>query len=594
MHKRSLGSPVFITAVWLLLFAIFLLGFFWLVRTRSLVPALLIISALFFLAVAGPVFRLKAGRLHLSLLLLICLLAGLLRFTNLDQNSYWFDELFSINQSLKSQTLTELMTDIQQNESGPPGYWLLLYYQIRWFGDSETATRSLSALFGTAAVIFFYLLIKDVFNARRGLAAALFLGVAYLPIYYAQEVRPYSLLLFLAVLSTYFFWRAFFWRGWRRAGRQRTITINIGGYFLTVFCLMMIHAYGFVMTLTQAFFLVLALLWSRKAEPGLVRARPWQIAGGYLLAGAAFILFWGRSLLIQYQQNLYSWIDKPSGNIFRSFYYGVLGPALGGQSGLLLSWLLVLGGGLVLTAGLIIRSKLRQRPLGRNVLGLAWIYVWLFLPFLLSYAQSAWGTPTLAARNLIISLPAVLVGLYLTLEGILFRSLQAAGRAAAFTAKRGRVWLRCYLRYSLPLAIVLALLLFFSQTARYYIAPVKQDYRAVAGSIIAEAPRLYPDPVIVCSELDRDGLDYYFARAGSTFRVDDRLLLDDYEQKITDLSGKWARQKYLVLVLIHANRRTHGQIVEYLNERFELIMKKRFNSADYYVFKWVSPGKRRP
>lgn len=81
-------------------------------------------------------------------------------------------------------------------------YYLFLHFWIAIFGDSELSLRMPSCLAAAAAVGVTAAIGRRLFNARVGIIAATLLEI--LPAFsrYAQEARPYGLVLFLACLST--------------------------------------------------------------------------------------------------------------------------------------------------------------------------------------------------------------------------------------------------------------------------------------------------------------------------------------------------------------------------------------------------------
>jgi len=82
-------------------------------------------------------------------------------------------------------------------------YYFLLHFWLK-LGNSEFVVRSFSAIFAVLTIIPMYLLGKKLFNHKVGLIAALFIVGQCFFVEYAQEVRSYSLLIFLIVISTYF------------------------------------------------------------------------------------------------------------------------------------------------------------------------------------------------------------------------------------------------------------------------------------------------------------------------------------------------------------------------------------------------------
>ena len=110
--------------------------------------------------------------------------------------SYWFDELFSVvHNSASLQTLWGHRSD----DVHPPAYPLLLWAWMNLWGQSELATRSLSAIFaGLAAVT--PLLLTRRYGKVFAFAASMLIVINPLAVYYAQETRDYAMLLFGSTL----------------------------------------------------------------------------------------------------------------------------------------------------------------------------------------------------------------------------------------------------------------------------------------------------------------------------------------------------------------------------------------------------------
>ncbi len=135
-------------------------------------------------------------------LVLIILLALGLRLYRLDAQSLWYDEAFSVY--LARMDLAEITArtaaDVQ-----PPLYYYLLHGWITLFGEGEAVLRGLSLLFGVLTVPLIYLVGRQLFRSRlAGVLAALLVAVSPLHLWYGQELRMYTLLTFLCLLSSYF------------------------------------------------------------------------------------------------------------------------------------------------------------------------------------------------------------------------------------------------------------------------------------------------------------------------------------------------------------------------------------------------------
>ncbi len=137
-------------------------------------------------------------------LLVLILLGFGLRLTRLGEQSLWYDEGVTWLLS-QMRSLVELVrwtaADIQ-----PPLYYLLIWATDLLFGQSEWALRFPAAIFNTLTIPLIYVLARRLFPAQHGrlpwLAAAIF-TLSPLMVYYSQEARMYSLLVFEASLSSY-------------------------------------------------------------------------------------------------------------------------------------------------------------------------------------------------------------------------------------------------------------------------------------------------------------------------------------------------------------------------------------------------------
>ena len=133
----------------------------------------------------------------------------LLRLYCLDCHSLWGDEVASI--SVAQRGVLALLTD----RFGWMRVQTPLHYLITWFAlqVAHPATTSLfvrlpSALAGAFTVPATYALGRELFGARQGLLAAAILALSGAHIAYSQDLRPYTMLALLTVLSIYCLLRA--------------------------------------------------------------------------------------------------------------------------------------------------------------------------------------------------------------------------------------------------------------------------------------------------------------------------------------------------------------------------------------------------
>jgi mannosyltransferase len=128
-----------------------------------------------------------------TILSIILILGVALRVFHLKYLSLWNDELFS---SYYYQTgLWYMWTDGLQVESSPVLYYMAVGAWIQVFGNGEAALRSLSVASSSVVILLVYMLGKELLGRSEGLLAAGLFTLSATQIYYAQEARPYALLL---------------------------------------------------------------------------------------------------------------------------------------------------------------------------------------------------------------------------------------------------------------------------------------------------------------------------------------------------------------------------------------------------------------
>lgn len=135
--------------------------------------------------------------------ILIIAASAAIRFSTLGIQSYWDDEAFTV--SLVKLGFWKMLRTIPKTESTPPLYYVLAWVWARMFGTSETALRSLSAVFGTATVPLVYLAAKQLTSRRVALVATALVAINPLFVWYSQEARSYALYAFLCSVSFFFF-----------------------------------------------------------------------------------------------------------------------------------------------------------------------------------------------------------------------------------------------------------------------------------------------------------------------------------------------------------------------------------------------------
>lgn len=134
----------------------------------------------------------------LRVLIALSIMALGLRLWGLTRQSLWIDETFSLGWAHLWDTYT--LEAFRINLQGPV-HALLLHLWCRLFGNGELPLRLLHALVSTATIPLLFFAARPVFGDRRSLLGAALLAINPFHIWYAQEVRNYSFVIFLSIVG---------------------------------------------------------------------------------------------------------------------------------------------------------------------------------------------------------------------------------------------------------------------------------------------------------------------------------------------------------------------------------------------------------
>ena len=142
---------------------------------------------------------------YLQLLLSLTLVGAILRFYNLGFNSLWLDEASTLTFAVKS--IPDIWQATTGGEFNPPlFYWTENLMLV--FGNSEAVLRFVPALLGVLTIPLIYLAGKEFMNRNTGIIAAAAFAFSPFLIFYSQEARAYSMMLFFVTFAMVFYFRA--------------------------------------------------------------------------------------------------------------------------------------------------------------------------------------------------------------------------------------------------------------------------------------------------------------------------------------------------------------------------------------------------
>jgi uncharacterized membrane protein len=386
--------------------------------------------------------RIELHQLLVGMALLAVMGLGLYR---LGAQSIWLDEAASF--FLARLPWSQLGGMLAESKGNMSLYFIALKLWAP-VGDSETAVRSLSVIFGALTIPLAYAVGARLLASRwLGAVAALLLATNAFFIEYAQEARGYALAVLLACVATYAFLSA----------EERNRRRDWLWYGIAAAALMYAHIFGaFVIAAHLVAYLVQTrtIDW-RTMLPGLV-------VGLLLVAPLSFfVLFNARATL--------SWLDAPTPFDLLQAVRNLSG----GTYVLAIAWVLLIAAGTWFAAR---SSTIRPSALA---LLLAWALTPLVLSFLISFAK-----PIFLGRYLTISLPALAI-------------LAAAG--LGMLRRPGFITAGLVLLLALNLTGVLA----------YYGHYVGREYAQARGVMLNAMPA---DAVLFVPESRQRSFAYYVGR----------------------------------------------------------------------------------
>ncbi len=128
------------------------------------------------------------------ILAVIVLLASGLRLFRLDYQSLWGDEVFSV--TVSRLPFDEMTSALIADFVHPPLHYYVLGLWFEVVGYSAFQARLVAAIFGILAVVSIYYLARYLYDTRTAQLSTLLLAISQLSVWYAQETRPYSQVLF--------------------------------------------------------------------------------------------------------------------------------------------------------------------------------------------------------------------------------------------------------------------------------------------------------------------------------------------------------------------------------------------------------------
>lgn len=142
---------------------------------------------------------------YIQLLLSLTLIGAILRFYNLGYNSLWLDEASTLTFAVKS--IPGIWEATTAGEFNPPLFYWAEHVMLL-FGNSEVVLRFIPALLGILTIPLIYLVGKEFADRNTGIIAAAAFAFSPFLLFYSQEARAYSMMLFFVTFAMVFYFRA--------------------------------------------------------------------------------------------------------------------------------------------------------------------------------------------------------------------------------------------------------------------------------------------------------------------------------------------------------------------------------------------------
>jgi hypothetical protein len=246
-------------------------------------------------------------------------------------SAYWIDEGLSVG--IGSHPLFDI-PGLLIKDGSPPLYYMLLHVWMGWFGTSEFATQSLSAIFGLLCVPAAFWAGNVMMGRRVAWAAAALAAVNPFLTLHAYEARMYALMILLGILTSTAFVLAYL--------QHRKRWRPVFGVLLAA----MLYTHNWALFFGAACVIAFAWLW--RSAPATERRA--LLRDGAIGFGVTALLYapWLPTLASQAKHTGAPWSTRPK---FDELIFGT-GTTIGGRGPSV---------ALALAAGLAISAMVAQR-----------------------------------------------------------------------------------------------------------------------------------------------------------------------------------------------------------------------------------------
>lgn len=208
----------------------------------------------------------------------LALIAFLLRLPGHLNSGLWFDEIWLLTETIRSSFGSLVTTFASDNNH--PLYSLFTWVSVQAFGEAPWALRLPAVLFGGASIGMLWWFSMRVTTAWRAGVVTLLMTLSYHHVWFSQNARGYTMLLFWTLAATHFLLADL-----RGEGRRAWV-----GYGLTMALATYTHSSAVFVAVAHGLVMIGATVWPAASAPGDRRNPKWTPFAGLALAGGVSLL----------------------------------------------------------------------------------------------------------------------------------------------------------------------------------------------------------------------------------------------------------------------------------------------------------------
>ena len=236
------------------------------------------------------------------IIILIILLGIFFRFYQINYEDLWIDEIFSFWIADPNISFIETLQRHNSIEQIPIFFNLILKFFYSIFGHEIKMGRYLVALLGSLSLIYCYFLSREFENNDFRLIFIFLIAFNIFLIKYSQELRPYTLIVLLFILSLLYFFRCL---------KNPNNFLNFLFFSLFITLLIFSHPFNFILLFSIIFF----ILFNFFSKKYVFKKLNWSIFLSIIFS----IIYY--SIYFKNLNELTSWIPSLELKFFTNFFF---------------------------------------------------------------------------------------------------------------------------------------------------------------------------------------------------------------------------------------------------------------------------------